>query len=69
VARLRLARDPLYNPTDETVSLGEDTCLIVSVTSGVIHTSAEYKDHSTFLEVSVDPLTQSIVSWREVAGF
>jgi hypothetical protein len=69
VARLRLAKDSLYSPTDEVVSLGGGTCLIVSATSGVIHTSAEYKNHSTFLEVSVDPLTQSIISWREVAGF
>jgi hypothetical protein len=71
VARLRLAKDPLYSPADEVVSLGEGTCRIVSVSvsGGTIHTAAEYKDHLTYLEVSVNPLTQNIISWREVAGF
>jgi hypothetical protein len=69
VARLRLAKDPLYSPSNEAVSLGDDTCHIVSVASWVIHTEGKHKDHSTYIEVEVEPVTLRIVSWREVASF
>lgn len=69
VARLRLAKNSLYNPTDEVVALRNGTCRIVSITNGTIHAEAQYKDHYTYIEVEVDPTTLRVISWREVASF
>ena len=73
-ALLKLAVDPSYTGP-ETVSVGSDTCEIVSVTGlDTIRTRAEFppgtnQAAATNLEVQVDASNLSVISWNERASF
>jgi len=75
VARLKLANNILYNPTNEIVPIGTRECVIRSVynhpTIGaqkVIETRATSSESVTNLKVTVEPQVEDIkiVSWEEI---
>lgn len=57
-AILKLINDPSYNPSDESVTVGGDICVIKRIrdTEGrkVIEVRADYRSYITNLEVEVD---------------
>ena len=68
-ALLKLAADPGYLGS-ETITIGSDSCFIVSVTSlNTIRTTAEFQEAVTNLEVEIDASNLSVISWNELAHF
>ena len=67
-ARIKIARDPSYSPTNEVLNVDDKTCTIVSVQSNTIKATGSYKGATTNYEVILDG-DQSVDSWREVTNF
>ncbi len=69
-AILNLVKNSAYNPVDEVVSVGSDTCIIKSITtSGSIKTilvKADLKNYITNLQVKVDDTSFDVISWEEI---
>ncbi|OGI76052.1 hypothetical protein A3C67_00505 [Candidatus Nomurabacteria bacterium RIFCSPHIGHO2_02_FULL_42_19] len=69
-AILKLANNPGYNPANEPVNVGGDTCIIQSVTGGdTIHLRADYKNYITNLKIAINPSDLSVVSWEEIPTY
>lgn len=77
-AILRLATDPAYNPVNEVVNVGSDSCLIKSLqkdspgtgqatikTQGVVPQTGARRSFSN-IQIVVDSTTFAIISWEEV---
>jgi len=73
-ARLKIAYNPLYSPTNEIVAIGSDSCIINSVQTVptptppriIIKTEATINGAVTNLEVALHPLDLSVISWDEI---
>jgi len=72
-AMLKLTIDQNYNPLNETVTVGADTCNILridpppSAVDRIIYIQAKYADkYYTNLEITVDTTNLSIKKWEEV---
>lgn len=79
-AILKIAQDVDYlQNTSETITVGDKTCEIVSVTNGLVFVSnrlikaqGHFKEAFTNLAVEINPASLpsvAIVSWNEVARF
>ena len=70
-ALLKIALDNNYSPTNETVSVGKDSCLIKEVTTNsqqkIITTQAKYQESYTNLKVTIQTNNLQVLSWIEVA--
>jgi len=64
-ARIKIARDPLYDPTNEVISVDDENCTIVSVQSNTVRVRGVYEEATTNYEVVLDS-DQNISSWREI---
>ncbi len=68
-AILKIIHNPHYNPTNETVNVGEDTCIIQSITGNqekTIYTQANYRNYFTNLKIIINSTNLSVISWEEI---
>ncbi len=68
-AMLKLANNSSYNPVNEVVTVGSDTCTIISVTGSItktILTKADFKNYNTKLQIKVDATTIAVSEWKEI---
>lgn len=75
-ALLSLSLDPGYNPSNQTINIGSDACVVVSKqinnpSSGqtTILTSGQFQQATTNLKVVVGSSDLSLISWQEIANF
>ena len=68
-ALLKITTDPVYNPTNEIVPVGSDTCTVISVTGTTTKTilaKADFKNYITKLQIQFDTITSAVDSWQEL---
>jgi len=72
-AFLKFTNDASYDPVNEVVNVGSDSCIIKSITGGGSKTfkvQGKYQNnYFTNLEIILDTSTNSVTSWKEVASF
>lgn len=72
VALAKLSEDLLYNPSNETISLGVEECEIVSVDTSGSHIKTQAKvnnAYTTNLRITIDTSDFSIESFEECGNF
>ena len=74
-ALLKLAQDPNYNPSNEVISLGSDSCTVISLQNNTpiagqitIITQGQFQKVTTNLKTVVSSGDLVIKCWREVAN-
>ncbi len=68
-AILKLANNPSYSPTNEVVTIGADSCTIISITGSTtktILTKADFKNYITKLQITINTTTLAVNSWDEI---
>jgi hypothetical protein len=65
VARIAIVNDPAYAESNKTIAVGDGSCTIVSVASGVVKVRSVVKDATTNYEVVVNTATGNITSFFE----
>lgn len=65
IALLKLIKNPSYHPDNEVASINGNTCTIISINTGIIETSADYKNYSTNLRATINPNTMQTKSLEE----
>lgn len=64
-AILKIINNPNYNPTNESVDIDGNECVIESVIENTIKTKADYRNYITNIEVEINPSDMSITRFEE----
>ncbi len=69
-ALLKISNNSTYNPSNEIVNVGSDTCIIKSVAYGAgqktVNITADYNHYVTNLKIVVNSSDLAVVSWEEI---